>query len=159
MSVPPQAPYYPPPPKKTPWGLILGLGCGIPVVLMVGCIAVTANKVTHDPRFQQEMKKMQTNTAKEKVTYDPASFKMTSTASGSSITGNIKNKTDETLPYLHVRFVLLDKNGEEVGKTIANISNMAPKSVWNFAAPVTKREATKFEVLEVSTSPFDALKK
>jgi hypothetical protein len=166
MSIPPNQPFLPPqngyapppPPKKSPWPWILGLGCGIPTVLLVGCIAFgaqVAKKVASDPKFQQEMKQLNTNTAKDKVSYDPATFKMTPTAGGFEISGAIKNKTDQPLPYLQVRFAVLDKNGEQIGSTIANTSKVAPNTEWKFKAPVSNDGAAKFKVLDVSNAPFD----
>ncbi|MBC8138808.1 MAG: hypothetical protein H8F28_23260 [Fibrella sp.] len=161
QSFPPQQPGYyapPPPPKKSPWPWILGLGCGIPTVLLIGCIAFTAQvakKVASDPEFQQEMKKLNTNTVKDKITYDPATFKMASTTTGFEITGSIKNKTTEELPYLQIRLAILDKNGEQIDTAIANTSPVAPNAVWKFKAPVVNDKAATFKVIDVSNAPFD----
>lgn len=166
MSLPPdqsfppqQGGYYaPPPPKKSPWPWIIGLGCGIPTVLLVGCIAFTAQiakKVASDPQFKEQMKQLNTNTAKDKVSYDPATFKMNRTSAGYEITGGIKNKSAEVLPYLQVRFSVQDKNGEEIETSIANTSKIAPNTVWNFKAPVTEGKAAKFKVIDVSNAPLD----
>lgn len=166
MSLPPdqsfppqQGGYYaPPPPKKSPWPWIIGLGCGIPTVLLVGCIAFTAQvaqKVANDPQFKEQMKQLNTNTAKDKVSYDPATFKMNRTSTGYEITGGIKNKSAEVLPYLQVRFSVQDKNGEELETSIANTSKIAPNTVWKFKAPVTDDKASKFKVIDVSNAPLD----
>ncbi len=166
MSLPPNQPYLPPqngyapppPQKKSPWPWILGLGCGIPTVLLVGCIAFgasVAKEVAKDPKFQAEMKKLNTNTVKDKVTYDPATFKMTPTATGFEITGEILNKTNEELPYLQIRFAILDDKGEQIDTTIANVSKVAPKTAWKFKVPVVNKQASKFKVVDVSNAPLD----
>lgn len=150
----------PTPPKKSALPWILGIGCGIPIVLLVGCIALggqIAQKVASDPKFKQEMKKLNTNTAKDKVAYDPATFKMTPTETGAVVSGTIKNKSGETLPYLLVRFDVLNERGEKVGTAVANTTKVAPGATWEFEAQSVSDKPTKFKLIGITNAPLDML--
>ena len=174
MSYPPggsPTPYNysppPPPPRRSSvWPWILGIGCGVPVLLFAGCTAlglVTANRLRNDPEFREKMGQMSgmaTNTAAQKVELVPGTVKVVKDA-GSGITyvtGAIRNKTDETIPYLHVKVVCLDKGGVEVGTALDANSNLAPKGVWKFRAVAPNGNTATAKVLEISNSPLDALR-
>jgi hypothetical protein len=56
MSVPNSSP------KRIPWGWILGIGCGLPILGFAGCsiyVASIAKKVVSDPEFKKTMEKAQ----------------------------------------------------------------------------------------------------
>lgn len=170
MSVPPyQTTSYqpgqyapPPPPKKSALPWILGLGCGVPTVLIVGCVAFGAQAVknlANDPEFQKEMKTLRTNTVKDKVAYDPTKFELTPSESGYNITGTIKNTSAEVIPAVIVKFDVMDKNGEVIESCMESTSRLAPKAEWNFKAPVTSKNPAKFKLVLITNAPFDLIPK
>lgn len=54
------------------------------------------------------------------------------------VVGVVKNNTDETYSYAQVEVNIYERNGPQIGSTIANISNLDAGGEWKFEARVTQ---------------------
>ncbi|UZX16529.1 FxLYD domain-containing protein [Thermus sp. PS18] len=66
------------------------------------------------------------------------------------VVGKIRNNTKRTYSYVQVEINLYDKNGNQVGSTLANVNNLEPGAVWSFKAPIFEEEATQFKVADIT---------
>lgn len=66
-----------------------------------------------------------------------------------SAVGTITNNTDSEFKYVQVEINLYDKDGAQVGSTMANINNLAPKAKWKFSAPIIEDGVTKAEIKDI----------
>lgn len=64
--------------------------------------------------------------------------------------GKIRNNTNRTYSYVQVEINLYDKNGNQVGSTLANVNNLEPGAVWSFKAPIFEEEAVRFKVADIT---------
>ncbi|MGE5590998.1 MAG: FxLYD domain-containing protein [Bacillota bacterium] len=51
------------------------------------------------------------------------------------VTGTVKNNSNKKYSYAQVEINLYDKDGNQVGSTLANINNLEPGGTWKFKAP------------------------
>ncbi len=66
------------------------------------------------------------------------------------VVGKIRNNTNRTYSYIQVEINLYDKNGNQVGSTLANVNNLEPGAVWSFKAPILEEEAAQFKVAGIT---------
>lgn len=161
---PPQYNYGapPPPPRKSssPWPWIVGFGCGIPLLLIGGCVAFTAitvKKVIDDPEVRQAWDTATKNQAAEKTSFDPAAVRYVKDPATGLLhaKGVITNKTDAKLPYLQVKFACLDAEGDQIDTAMASITDLGPQAQWKFDVAAEDATVKKMKLLGISTTPLE----
>jgi len=65
------------------------------------------------------------------------------------ITGTIKNTSSKVIDYVEIDFAIFDKEGNQVGTTLANITNLQPGATWKFKAPILNRDAFEVQMLKI----------
>jgi len=70
---------------------------------------------------------------------------------GRVVTGKVANTTKKKLGYVQVEINLYDKNGSQVGSTLANVNNLEPGVTWNFEAPVLEDRAKSAKVAGITS--------
>jgi len=160
---PPQQQYNygaPPPRKSSPWPWIIGFGCGLPVVLVAGCVAwlaIGVQKVVNDPEFKKAIETATKNKAAEKTTFDPATLRIVKDPATGLMhaKGVIKNKTDEKIPFLIVTFSCLDAEGNQIDTATDSISDLGAKGQWKFDAAADDKAVKSMRLGGISTAPLD----
>ena len=66
------------------------------------------------------------------------------------VVGKVRNNTNRTYTYVQVEINLYDKDGNQVGSTLANVNNLEPGAVWSFKAPILEEEAVRFKVADIT---------
>lgn len=66
------------------------------------------------------------------------------------VTGTVKNNSSKKYSYAQVEINLYDKDGNQVGSTLANVNNLEPGGTWKFKAPILEDAATSFKVKDVT---------
>ncbi|HOO52312.1 MAG TPA: FxLYD domain-containing protein, partial [Alphaproteobacteria bacterium] len=64
--------------------------------------------------------------------------------------GILKNTTDREYGYVQIQFNLYDKDGVQVGSTLANVNNLEPQSTWKFEAGIIEENVTMFKVKDIT---------
>jgi Tfp pilus assembly major pilin PilA len=67
-----------------------------------------------------------------------------------TITGLATNNTDKRFSYVLVELNLYDREGTQVGSTMADANNLEPSGKWRFEAPILNNEATSYKLQKVS---------
>ncbi|WP_291636449.1 FxLYD domain-containing protein [Clostridium sp.] len=68
------------------------------------------------------------------------------------IVGTIKNTSNNSYRYVGVNINLLDKDGNLVGSTLANVKNLQGYKSWKFKAIVIEEGVTNFKVINIDAS-------
>jgi len=66
------------------------------------------------------------------------------------VVGTVRNNSDRNYSYVQVEVNLLDKSGNVVGSTLANVNNLGPGKKWKFKAIILEDEARSFEIKDVT---------
>lgn len=66
------------------------------------------------------------------------------------IVGKVRNNSQKNFSYVQVEINLYDKEGTQVGSTMANVNNLAPGGTWRFMAPITEKNVARYEVVQVT---------
>lgn len=66
------------------------------------------------------------------------------------IVGKVKNNSDDQYSYVSVEFNLYDSQGNQIGSTMDNVSNLEPESTWRFKALVHEEGTTSYKLKEIS---------
>lgn len=66
------------------------------------------------------------------------------------VVGTVRNNSDRSYSYVQVEINLLDKSGNVVGSTLANVNNLGPGETWKFKAIILEDEARSFEIKDVT---------
>ncbi|MCB1579903.1 MAG: hypothetical protein H6859_09815 [Rhodospirillales bacterium] len=66
------------------------------------------------------------------------------------LVGILKNTTDREYGYVQIQFNLYDKDGVQVGSTLANVNNLEPQSTWKFEAGIIEENVTMFKVKDIT---------
>lgn len=66
------------------------------------------------------------------------------------VVGTVRNNSDRNYSYVQVEVNLLDKSGNVVGSTLANVNNLGPGKKWKFKAIILEEEARSFEIKDVT---------
>lgn len=67
-----------------------------------------------------------------------------------TVKGTLLNNTDRQFGYVQVEINLYDKEGAQVGSTLANVNNLAPGAKWKYEAPIMDENVTKAELVNIS---------
>jgi hypothetical protein len=68
------------------------------------------------------------------------------------IVGTIKNLTDKSYRYIEVDINLYDANGNQVGSTLANTTNLEGNSTWNFTAYINYDNTNTYKIVGIQGS-------
>ncbi len=68
---------------------------------------------------------------------------------GKSVKGTVINNSSETKSLVQIFINLYDSQGNQVGDTYDNISNLAPNTKWKFEAPILEDNVSRYEITEV----------
>lgn len=63
-----------------------------------------------------------------------------------SITGTVRNDSQETYHSVQIEFNLYDKSSHGVGSTLVKTHDLGPGQTWDFAAPVLKKQAYRYRI-------------
>lgn len=66
------------------------------------------------------------------------------------LVGILKNTTGREYGYVQIQFNLYDKEGIQVGSTLANINNLEPHGTWKFEAGILEENVTTFKVKDIT---------
>ena len=66
------------------------------------------------------------------------------------VVGKLRNNTDRTFNYVQVEISLYDDEGNVVGTTFDNVTNLEPGQVWKFKAIILEDSAKRFKVSDIS---------
>lgn len=66
------------------------------------------------------------------------------------VAGTVKNNSGRKYGYAQVEINLYDKDGNQVGSTLANVNNLEPGATWKFKAIILEDSATSFKVKGVT---------
>lgn len=72
--------------------------------------------------------------AAEEAKYVISGEKMTKDSYSQTIAGTFTNNTDEEMEYVSIEYILLDKNGDQLGTAIAVTNNLKAGGTWKFEA-------------------------
>lgn len=67
------------------------------------------------------------------------------------VTGQVENTSGKKLGYVQVEVNLYDKQGTQVGSTLANVNNLEPGVTWKFEAPVLEDRARSAKVAGITS--------
>lgn len=70
----------------------------------------------------------------EEAKYVISGEKMTKDSYSQTIAGTFTNNTDEEMEYVSIEYILLDKNGDQLGTAIAATNNLKAGGTWKFEA-------------------------
>lgn len=74
------------------------------------------------------------------------------TAGGGHVTGTAINTTDRTLANARLAFGLYDKDGKQVGSTLATTNTLAPHGTWQFDAVYSESNVASIQVRDTSAN-------
>jgi len=66
------------------------------------------------------------------------------------IVGKIKNNTGKEQSYVQVEINLYDKDGAQVGSTLANVNNLEVDAIWAFEAYVLEENVASYKIKDVT---------
>jgi hypothetical protein len=69
---------------------------------------------------------------------------------GRYIVGIVKNNSSKEYSYVEIDFNLYDKDGNQVGSSLANINNLEPYGKWKFEAIILEDNATRIRLKGIS---------
>lgn len=127
-------------------------------VVVVLCVLVFG--AASSPDFQRENQSIQTSSSASSVQ------KMLGHTSGDLViedvefskgqfgnkilTGILQNDGNREYSYVQIQFNLYDKDGVQIGSTLANVNNIEPHGKWKFEAAILQEGATMFKVKDIT---------
>lgn len=66
------------------------------------------------------------------------------------IKGHVYNSGAHRFRYVQVEINLYDRDGNQVGSTMANLNNLEPGGTWAFEAPIFEDNAVRAKVTDVT---------
>lgn len=66
------------------------------------------------------------------------------------IVGSVKNNTEKQYSYVQVEVNLYDKDGAQVGSTLANTNNLEPGGTWKFKTMPSTEEFASYKIKDVT---------
>jgi hypothetical protein len=66
-----------------------------------------------------------------------------------SVTGVVRNNSNQTLSYVQVEINLYDGQGTQLGSTLANTNNLEPGGRWRFEAQVIEDGVQRYKIVDV----------
>lgn len=66
------------------------------------------------------------------------------------VVGTVKNNTKKEYGYVQVEINLYDKDGAQVGSTLANANNLEAGGTWKFKAFVLEENAASYKIKDVT---------
>ncbi|WP_143330190.1 FxLYD domain-containing protein [Chromobacterium haemolyticum] len=89
--------------------------------------------------------------AKDKAQFSSLSFGIGKGKFGvKSVKGTLQNNSDKKYGYVQIEINLYDKDGNQVGSTMANVNNLAPGAKWKYEAPIIEDGVFKAEIINIS---------
>jgi hypothetical protein len=67
------------------------------------------------------------------------------------IIGRIKNNSCNAYSFINIDINLYDKSGNQLGNTLAVTTNLEPKSIWAFKAPVNEENVKFYKIIKVKS--------
>ena len=67
-----------------------------------------------------------------------------------AIVGTVRNDSGGAYRYVQVEFNLYDRGGHGIGSTLVKTGGLGPGRMWDFAAPVRKKQAYRYTVDDVT---------
>jgi len=68
-----------------------------------------------------------------------------------AIVGVAINQSETVLKNAFVQFNLFNAQGNQIGNTIAHVTNLAPGQTWQFSAPIIVPDAASFKISGIKT--------
>lgn len=100
-----------------------------------GCTASCTKSVTDNANVISGGTTATSSTTAAAKKYEVADEELTNKGYGSyQVSGTFTNKTNKTINYVQVTYVLKDSSGAQVGTAFANTSNLASNTPWKFTA-------------------------
>ncbi|MCK9583053.1 MAG: FxLYD domain-containing protein [Endomicrobiales bacterium] len=65
------------------------------------------------------------------------------------IEGKVRNNTDKVYSYVEIDFNLYDRDGNQVGSTMAYVTNLEANGVWRFRAAVFDVNVVKAKCVDI----------
>ena len=66
------------------------------------------------------------------------------------VVGKLRNNTDRTFNYVQVEINLYDGEGNVVGTTFDNVTNLEPGQTWKFKAVILDDSVKRFKIADIS---------
>ena len=125
-----------------------GCGCLSTLVVfgvVVALLSVNGNEGSGDAPIPSPSPEPNSEPAVEVVEHDYQAGEYGS----QSVTGVVRNNSNQTLSYVQVEINLYDGQGTQLGSTLANTNNLEPGGRWKFEAQVIDDGVQRYKIVDV----------
>jgi len=70
------------------------------------------------------------------------------------ITGTIKNTATFAIDYVEVEFAEFDKDGNQIGTTFDNMTDLQPGATWKFDVPIFDNDVEKVKLINIDATVY-----
>jgi hypothetical protein len=113
--------------------------------VVVAILSVNGNEGSGDAPTSSPTPEPSSEPAVEVVEHDY----QTGEYGSASVTGIVRNNSNQTLSYVQVEINLYDGQGTQLGSTLANTNNLEPGGRWKFEAQVIEDGVRQYKIVDV----------
>ncbi|MFZ1898067.1 FxLYD domain-containing protein [Methanoregula sp.] len=127
--------------------LFFGIGIVFLMILCAGCASTTTANVAPAQTLTPMIKATATTGSDFTLV---ESHVMTGDYGVQYVAGTVKSNVNKQFTYVQVTVNEYDKDGAQIGSTLANVNNLEPYGTWKFKAVVIDKDAASFKVKEIT---------